>query len=90
MRVSGTASDRCRSLGTPEKRGFERVIVGVSNTNCEITKRADGRYKGHLRTVSIRAEIDILPNIEKTAHSLPDFRVMTQGIEIGEGCTREG
>ena len=55
-----------------------------------VTKQADGRYKGHLRTVSIRAEIDILPNLQKTADSQPDFRVLTQGIEVGAGWTRKG
>ena len=48
-----------------------------------VTKQADGRYKGHLRTLSIKAEIDILPNIRKTADTQLDFRVMTEGIEIG-------
>ena len=55
-----------------------------------VTKQADGRYKGHLRTVSIKAEIDILPNIQKNADSQPDFRVITQGIEIGAGWVRTG
>jgi len=55
-----------------------------------VTKQADGRYTGHLRTVSIQAEIDIVPNIQKTADAQPDFRVMTQGIEIGAGWTRKG
>ncbi len=34
--------------------------------------------------------IDILPNLQKTADSQPDFRVLTQGIEIGAGWTRKG
>ena len=55
-----------------------------------VTKQADGRYKGHLRTVSIKAEIDILPNIQKNTDTQPDFRVVTQGIEIGAGWTRKG
>ena len=55
-----------------------------------VTKHADGRYKGHLRTVSIKAEIDILPNIQKNADTQPDFRVVTQGIEIGAGWSRKG
>ena len=55
-----------------------------------VTKQIDGRYKGTLRTVSIKADIDILPNIQKTADSQPDFRVMTEGIEIGAGWTRKG
>ena len=55
-----------------------------------VTKQADGRYKGHLRTVSIRAEIGILSNIHKAADAITDSRVMTQGIEIGAGWTRKG
>jgi uncharacterized protein (DUF736 family) len=31
-----------------------------------------------------------LPNIQKNADSQPDFRVLTQGIEIGAGWTRKG
>ncbi len=54
-----------------------------------VTKQADGRYKGNLRTVSIKAEIDILPNIQKTSDSQPDFRVVTEGVEIGAGWTRK-
>jgi uncharacterized protein (DUF736 family) len=55
-----------------------------------VRKENDGRYKGHLRTVSIQAEIDIVPNVQKTADSHPDFRVLTQGIEIGAGWTKRG
>ena len=55
-----------------------------------VRKQDDGRYTGHLRTVSIQAEVDIVPNIQKSADSQPDFRVMTQGIEIGAGWTRTG
>ena len=55
-----------------------------------VRKENDGRYKGHLRTVSIQAEIDIVPNLHKTADSHPDFRVVTQGIEIGAGWTKRG
>lgn len=54
-----------------------------------VTKQADGRYKGHLRTVSIKAEIDILPNTQKNSDSQPDFRVVTEGVEIGAGWTRK-
>ena len=55
-----------------------------------VRKENDGRYKGHLRTVSIQAEIDIVPNQQKTSDSQPDFRVLTQGIEIGAGWQKEG
>jgi uncharacterized protein (DUF736 family) len=55
-----------------------------------VRKAIDGRYKGHLRTVSIQAEIDIVPNQQKTSDSQPDFRVQTQGIEIGAGWQKTG
>jgi uncharacterized protein (DUF736 family) len=47
-----------------------------------VRKENDGRYKGHLRTVSIQAEIDIVPNQQKTSDS--------QGIEIGAGWQKTG
>jgi uncharacterized protein (DUF736 family) len=52
--------------------------------------QADGRYKGTLRTVSIKVDIDILPNMQKTSDTQLDFRVVTEGIEIGVGWTRKG
>jgi uncharacterized protein (DUF736 family) len=36
-----------------------------------------------LRSVSITAEIDILPNSHENWDSQPDFRVVTKGIAIG-------
>jgi uncharacterized protein (DUF736 family) len=55
-----------------------------------VTKNDNGSYKGQLRTVSIRADIDIVPNRDKSAETHPDFRVMTQGVEIGAGWIRRG
>jgi uncharacterized protein (DUF736 family) len=55
-----------------------------------VTKQTDGRYKGTLRTVSIKADIDILPNTQKTSDTQPDFRVVTEGIEIGAGWSKKG
>jgi uncharacterized protein (DUF736 family) len=55
-----------------------------------VTKREDGRYEGELRTLSFRADIAILPVPDKTSDSQPDFRVMSQGIEIGAGWQRTG
>jgi uncharacterized protein (DUF736 family) len=59
------------------------VVVGYA------TKKIDGRYKGTLRTVSIDVAIDILPKMKKTSESQPDFRVVTDGIEIGAGWTHK-
>ena len=38
---------------------------------------------GHLRTLSIKADIDILPNIQNASGSQCDFRVETEGIQFG-------
>jgi len=55
-----------------------------------VTKQANGGYKGQLKTLSIRAEIDLVPNPGKTAENHPDFRVLTKGYEIGAGWVRRG
>jgi uncharacterized protein (DUF736 family) len=55
-----------------------------------VTKREDGRFEGELRTLSIRAEIAIVPATDKASPNQPDFRVMSQGIEIGAGWLRNG
>ena len=50
-----------------------------------VTKNDNGTYKGQLRTVSIRADIDIVPNRDKSAEAHPDVRVLSQGLEVSEG-----
>ena len=55
-----------------------------------VTKRDDGRYEGELRTLTIRADIAILPFADKASPSQPDYRVVSQGIEIGAGWLRKG
>ena len=55
-----------------------------------VTKQANGGFKGQLKTLSIRADIDIVPNPAKSADQQPDFRVLTQGVEIGAGWVRAG
>ena len=55
-----------------------------------VRKENDGRYTGQLKTVSIKADIDIVPNANKTTDSQPDFRVLTQGTEIGAGWMKKG
>ena len=55
-----------------------------------VRKENDGRYSGQLKTISIKADIDIVPNANKTTDSQPDFRVLTQGTEIGAGWTKKG
>ncbi len=56
-----------------------------------VTKQANGGgYKGQLKTLTIRADIDIVPNTAKGAANQPDFRVLTKGYEIGAGWLRTG
>ncbi len=55
-----------------------------------VTKHEDGRYEGEIKTLSVRADIVILPVGNKEAPNQPDFRVMSQGIEIGAGWIRTG
>jgi uncharacterized protein (DUF736 family) len=55
-----------------------------------VTKLETGGYKGQLRTLTIRADIDIVPNMSKSAENQPDFRVLNKGTEIGAGWLRTG
>ena len=55
-----------------------------------VTKREDGRYEGELKTLSIRAEISIVPVGDKMSPNQPDYRVLSQGIEVGAGWNRTG
>lgn len=49
----------------------------------------EGRsFKGHLHTLSIRAEIEIAPNLRKTSDAHPDYRVISSGVEVGAGWMR--
>ncbi|MFI5024283.1 MAG: DUF736 domain-containing protein [Alphaproteobacteria bacterium] len=55
-----------------------------------VTKQANGGYKGQLKTLTIRVDIEIVPNAAKGAAHQPDFRVLTKGYEIGAGWLRTG
>jgi uncharacterized protein (DUF736 family) len=53
-----------------------------------VTKQKDGRYEGELRTLSVRAPISIVPIADKSAENKPDFRVDSNGAELGAGWAR--
>src|ERR1700741_5143816 len=55
-----------------------------------VTKRDDRRYECQLRPLSIRADVTIVPVADKVSANQPDFRVLSQGIEIGAGWVRKG
>ena len=53
-----------------------------------VSRNDNGGFKGQLKTLTIRAEIDIVPNSAKSSDSQPDFRVLSEGIEVGAGWNR--
>lgn len=53
-----------------------------------VTRQPNGSFKGQLKTLSIRADIEILPNRAKANDVQPDYRVMAGGVEIGAGWLR--
>ena len=53
-----------------------------------VTRQQDGAFKGQLKTLSLRADIEIAPNHRKTADTQPDYRVITDGTEIGAAWRR--
>jgi uncharacterized protein (DUF736 family) len=54
-----------------------------------VTRDGEG-FKGQLRTLSIRAPIEIVPNRRKAGDNHPDFRVNSEGVEVGAGWVRTG
>ena len=60
------------------------------STIGSVTKREDGRYEGELKTLSVRAEIVLIPVPDKSSSTQPDYRVLSQGIDIGAGWLRTG
>ena len=54
----------------------------------QVVKQPNGSYKGQLKTLTIRADISIVPNVEKKADEQPDYRVLCQGVEIGAAWWR--
>ncbi|MGJ0239850.1 DUF736 domain-containing protein [Novosphingobium fluoreni] len=51
----------------------------------------DGQsFKGQLRTLSIRTDIEIVPNTRKSGDTQPDYRVSAAGVEVGAGWVRRG
>jgi uncharacterized protein (DUF736 family) len=55
-----------------------------------VTQQPDGAFKGQLKTLNIRADIEIVPNASRRNDSQPHFRVFARGCEIGAGWKRVG
>jgi len=54
-----------------------------------VQRQSDGTFKGQLRTLSIRADIELIPNRHKSGEQ-PDYRVLAGGVELGGGWIRTG
>jgi uncharacterized protein (DUF736 family) len=54
-------------------------------SNGCVTQQEDGSFKGHLKTLSISAEINIAVNDRKAHDVQPDYRVWSGDVEIGAG-----
>ena len=53
-----------------------------------VTRTSNGGFKGQIKTLTIRAEVDIVPNETKSNDSQPDFRVLSEGVDVGAGWHR--
>lgn len=54
-----------------------------------VQRQRDGSFKGSLRTLSVNAEIEILPNAHKSGDQ-PDYRVVSGDADLGGGWVRTG
>jgi uncharacterized protein (DUF736 family) len=54
-----------------------------------VTRDGNG-FKGQLKTLSIRTDIEIIPNTRKSGDTQPDYRVSAAGVEVGAGWLRRG
>ncbi len=54
-----------------------------------VQRQNDGSFRGALKTLSVNAEIAIIPNRSKTGDQ-PDYRVLSNGVELGGGWVRTG
>jgi uncharacterized protein (DUF736 family) len=54
-----------------------------------VQRQSDGSFKGSIRTLSVSAEISIVPNRAKMGEQ-PDYRVLAGGVELGGGWIRTG
>ncbi len=49
-----------------------------------------GAFKGELRTTRVRADIEIVPVQDKPSANHPDYRVLSNGVDLGAGWLNIG
>ena len=54
-----------------------------------VQRLGDGSFKGSIKTLSVNADIQIVPNRGKTGEQ-PDYRVLAGSVELGGGWVRTG
>jgi uncharacterized protein (DUF736 family) len=54
-----------------------------------VQAQENGSFKGNLRMMSVRSDIEIVPNRAKSGDQ-PDYRVLAGGVELGGGWIRTG
>lgn len=54
-----------------------------------VQRQSDGSLRGSIKTLSVNAEIQIIPNRGKTGEQ-PDYRVLAGSVELGGGWIRTG
>ena len=54
-----------------------------------VTLQSDGSYQGHLATLSIRKNIEMIANTKTKDHQ-PDFVIMAGDVEIGAAWNKTG
>ncbi len=50
-----------------------------------VTRTDIGAFRGPLRTLSFRGDIDVTPISDKTSPAHPDYKVSASGVEVGAG-----
>jgi uncharacterized protein (DUF736 family) len=53
-----------------------------------VVRTTTGGFTGQIRTLTIRADIDIVPNEGKASDAQPDYRVLSEGVDVGAGWIR--
>lgn len=53
-----------------------------------VTRSTNGSFEGQLKTISIKADIEIVPNSPKVNDVQPDYRVLVGDVEIGAAWNR--
>jgi uncharacterized protein (DUF736 family) len=53
-----------------------------------VARTSNGGFKGQIHTLSIKANVEIVTNENKSSDAQPDYRIFSDGTEIGAGWMR--